>query len=65
MGEPVGELEFQSYAEAHAARARGLLRVHRRDGSGCCRSCGRPHPCEVRTYAGRLIVQFEDWAPYP
>ncbi|GAA1419836.1 hypothetical protein GCM10009662_75190 [Catellatospora coxensis] len=61
MGGSIAEQEFDTYAEAQAAYGRHLLGLHRRDGAGCCRDCGRPHPCGERTRAGLLIAHFEDW----
>jgi hypothetical protein len=46
MDMPMAEPEFLRYADAQAAYGRHLLAEHQRDGTGCCRSCGRAHPCE-------------------
>ncbi|WP_155391418.1 hypothetical protein [Catellatospora paridis] len=61
MDTPMAEPEFLRYAEAQAAYGHHLLGVHRRDGTGCCTSCGRPHPCDRRVHGGRLIVHYQDW----
>jgi hypothetical protein len=62
MGDHIITRDFGAYAEAQAAYGRDLLRLHRRDGTGCCRYCGRVHPCAERTRAGQLIAHFEHWA---
>ena len=58
----IGEQALSAYADAQAAYAVQLLRLHRRDGTGCCRHCGRVHPCDERARAGHLIAHFGDWA---
>lgn len=57
------ELAFVEYARSQAMRARALLERHRREWTDCCRDCGRPHPCELRRYAGELLVYFDQWLP--
>ncbi|WP_212841589.1 hypothetical protein [Catellatospora sp. IY07-71] len=61
MDMPMAEPEFLRYADAQAAYGRHLLAEHQRDGTGCCRSCGRAHPCEQRAHGGRLVVHYADW----
>ncbi|MEV4412147.1 hypothetical protein [Catellatospora sp. NPDC049609] len=58
----VADREFGLYAEAQAAYGRHLLKLHRRDGTGCCRGCGRAHPCDERVHAGRLLAHFAHWS---
>ena len=57
------ELVFAAYAAAQTARAQALSMAHRRGLDGFCRSCGEPHPCDLRRYAGELRVHFEQWLP--
>ncbi|GHJ49334.1 hypothetical protein Cs7R123_66760 [Catellatospora sp. TT07R-123] len=61
MGTPIAEREFERYAEAQAARGAYLLLVHRREATGCCRRCGRVHPCEFRLRGAQLLAHFADW----
>ncbi|MDI1462243.1 hypothetical protein QEZ54_14835 [Catellatospora sp. KI3] len=61
MDTPIAEEEFRRYAQSQADRGWHLIGLHRRDGSGCCRHCGRTHPCDERVYGGRLIVHYENW----
>ncbi|MEV4412539.1 hypothetical protein [Catellatospora sp. NPDC049609] len=65
MGTPIAEREFLRYAEAQAAYGVHLLAVHRRDHTGCCRQCGRSHPCDERSHGARLIAHYADWQPEP
>ena len=57
------ELVFAAYAAAQASRARALSAAHRRGVDGHCQTCGEPHPCDLRRYAGELKVHFEQWLP--
>jgi hypothetical protein len=57
------ELVFAAYAAAQTARAGALSAAHRRGPDGLCRTCGEPHPCDLRRYAGELRVHFEQWLP--
>ncbi|GHJ44101.1 hypothetical protein Cs7R123_14430 [Catellatospora sp. TT07R-123] len=61
MGTPIADREFSQYAEAQAAHGAHLLLTHRRESTGCCRHCGRPHPCEHRLRGAQLIAHFADW----
>jgi hypothetical protein len=35
--------------------------VHRREATGCCRHCGRVHPCDLRLHGAQLIAHYADW----
>ncbi|MBB5868686.1 hypothetical protein F4553_002065 [Allocatelliglobosispora scoriae] len=49
---------FSRYSSAQAVFGLSLVRRHRPGGTGECRACGRPHPCEQRRRGAELIVHF-------
>ena len=55
------EAAMIEHAHERAHHGRRLLGTHVPDGTGCCQSCGRPHPCPERRYGGDLLVHFDDW----
>ncbi|MEV0458006.1 hypothetical protein [Catellatospora methionotrophica] len=61
MGKAIPEREFAQYADAQAAYGTHLLSVHRREATGCCRQCGRVHPCDLRMRGAHLIAHYADW----
>jgi hypothetical protein len=54
-----------AYARERAHHGRKLLAEHIPDPTGCCRECGRTHPCPDRHYGGELLVHFEHWWSTP
>lgn len=63
MAQQLTEEAFASYALAQVEYGRMLLAEHTRDGTGCCRVCGRPSPCPVRRRGGELLIHFGQWRP--
>jgi hypothetical protein len=53
--------QMTQYAKAQVARAQLVLDAHRPDGTGCCRSCGRPAPCPDRGEAQLLHDRYTGW----
>ena len=50
-----------AYADERARLGRRLLAQHVPESTGCCRACGRIHPCPDRRYGGELLVHFDHW----
>jgi hypothetical protein len=46
------------YAREQSERGWQILRSHVVDHTGCCRRCGRPHPCPDRQRGGDLVVWY-------
>jgi hypothetical protein len=49
------------YAREQSERGWRMLRSHVVDQTGCCRRCGRPHPCPDRQRGGDLVVWYGHW----
>jgi hypothetical protein len=49
------------YAREQSERGWLMLRSHVVDQTGCCRRCGRPHPCPDRQRGGDLVVWYGHW----
>jgi hypothetical protein len=59
------EAAMIAYAHERAHHGRRLLDKHIPDPTGCCRECGRTHPCPERRYGGDLLVHFDHWWSSP
>jgi hypothetical protein len=55
------EAAMVAYAHERARLGHRLLDEHVPEPTGCCRECGRSHPCPQRRYGGDLLVQFDHW----
>lgn len=53
---------FARYAGAQVAQAAYMLKLHRPDGTGCCRSCGRSFPCDDAAQWSRRFAHYRQWA---
>ncbi|WP_205862810.1 hypothetical protein [Planosporangium thailandense] len=53
---------FARYATAQVAHHRQVLARHQLDGTGCCRLCGRPWPCDDVRHSLRMADHFGQWA---
>jgi len=56
-----GDDEMRAYAWSRVQDTKLALDAHRRDGTGCCVSCGRPTPCDVQLQAGHLHEHYRAW----
>jgi hypothetical protein len=65
MGVHLTEAAMIAYAHERAHHGRQLLDEHVPDPTGCCRQCGRTHPCPERRYGGDLLVHFDHWWSSP
>lgn len=65
MGVHLTEAAMIAYAHERAHHGRKLLDQHVSDPTGCCRECGRTHPCPERRYGGDLLVHFDHWWSSP
>ena len=52
---------MRAYAWSRVQDAEQALDAHRRDGTGCCVSCGRPTPCAAEREAGELHEHYRAW----
>ncbi|NJC72351.1 hypothetical protein HC031_21905 [Planosporangium thailandense] len=53
---------FAQYATSQVAHHRQVLALHRADGTGCCRHCGRVWPCEQVVHGRHMVDHFSEWA---
>ena len=65
VGMHLTEAAMVAYARERAYHGRKLLDEHTPDPTGCCRECGRTHPCPERRYGGDLLVHFDHWWSTP
>ena len=65
VGMHLTEAAMIAYAHERAHHGRKLLDEHIPDPTGCCRECGRTHPCPERRYGGDLLVHFDHWWSSP
>lgn len=56
-----GTAGMRAYAWSRVHAADQALSAHRRDGAGCCASCGRVAPCEDATRAGQVREHYRTW----
>lgn len=54
--------DIGEYVGEQLARADQLLATHQPDGgTGCCRACGRPAPCDTASNAAWLRDRYSSW----
>lgn len=53
---------FARYAGAQVAQATRMVNLHQPDGTGCCRSCGRPSTCDDAAHWLRVLAHYRPWA---
>ena len=61
MGAYYSAERLVDYAREQAERGWQMLRSHVVDQTGCCRRCGRTHPCPDRQRGGDLVVWYGHW----
>jgi hypothetical protein len=53
--------DMRAFAKEALAKAEDTLKGHRRDGVGCCVSCGREAPCDAAETARLTIDHYRGW----
>jgi uncharacterized protein YjbI with pentapeptide repeats len=65
MHGPLDHAAMVHHAHVQAQHGQRLLANHIPDGTGCCRECGRSHPCPDRLMGEELLIRFAGWSAVP
>lgn len=65
MEGPLSHAAMADHAREQTDHGRRLLAAHMPDGTGCCKRCGRSHPCADRQQGEDLVAMFAEWLEPP